>query len=35
VPWTSPGLGVEPDVDRIDDLTVRRETLESAATVRA
>lgn len=35
VPRTRPGLGVEPDVDRIDDLTVRRESLESRATVGA
>ena len=35
VPRTKPGLGVEPDLDRIDDLTVRRELLESRSTVTA
>jgi O-succinylbenzoate synthase len=35
VPRTRPGLGVEPDVDRIDDLTVRRESLESRSPVSA
>jgi O-succinylbenzoate synthase len=33
VPRARPGLGVEPDVDRIDDLTVRRESLESRSAV--
>jgi len=35
VPRTTPGIGVEPDVDRIDDLTVRREVLESRSAVGA
>ncbi len=35
VPRTRPGIGVEPDVDRIDDLTVRREVLESRSAVSA
>ena len=35
VPRGRAGLGVEPDTDRIDDLTVRRETLESRSTVSA
>jgi O-succinylbenzoate synthase len=35
VPRAQPGLGVEPDVDRIEDLTVRREVLESRAAVSA
>jgi O-succinylbenzoate synthase len=35
VPRARPGLGVEPDLDRIDDLTVRRESLESRSTVSA
>ena len=35
VPRARPGLGVEPDVDRIDDLTVRREVLESRSPVSA
>lgn len=35
VPRTRPGLGVEPDVDRIDDLTVRREVVESRSPVSA
>jgi o-succinylbenzoate synthase len=35
VPRTRPGLGVEPDVDRIDDLTVRRESLERRSPVSA
>jgi O-succinylbenzoate synthase len=35
VPRTRPGLGVEPDVDRIDDLTVRREVLERRSHVSA
>jgi O-succinylbenzoate synthase len=35
VPRARPGLGVEPDVDRIDDLTVRRESLESRSPVGA
>jgi o-succinylbenzoate synthase len=35
VPRTKPGLGIEPDVDRIDDLTVRRELLESRSPVSA
>ena len=35
VPRDQPGLGVEPDVDRIDDLTVKRETLESRSAVGA
>jgi O-succinylbenzoate synthase len=35
VPRTRPGLGVEPDVDRIEDLTVRRESLESPSAVSA
>lgn len=30
VPWHRPGLGVDVDVDRIDDLTVRRETLAAS-----
>lgn len=28
VPWDRPGIGVEPDPDRIDDLTVRRDSVE-------
>ncbi|MDQ3949861.1 MAG: o-succinylbenzoate synthase [Gemmatimonadota bacterium] len=35
VPGARPGLGVEPDVDRIDDLTVRREPLERRSPVSA
>ncbi|MFN2565605.1 MAG: o-succinylbenzoate synthase [Gemmatimonadaceae bacterium] len=35
VPRTRPGLGVEPDVDRIDDLTVRKESLETRSVVGA
>lgn len=35
VPRTRPGIGVDPDVDRIDDLTVRREVVESRSTVSA
>ena len=35
VPRTKPGLGVEPDVDRIDDLTVRKESLEIRSPVGA
>jgi len=35
VPRARPGLGVEPDVDRIEDLTVRREVVESRAAVSA
>ena len=35
VPRTRPGLGVQPDVDRIDDLTVRRESIESRSPVSA
>jgi O-succinylbenzoate synthase len=35
VPRARPGLGVEPDVDRIDDLTVRRESLERRSPVSA
>jgi o-succinylbenzoate synthase len=35
VPRSRPGLGIEPDVDRIDDLTVRRESLESHTPVSA
>jgi O-succinylbenzoate synthase len=35
VPRSRPGLGVEPDVDRIDDLTIRRESLESRSPVSA
>ncbi len=35
VPRSRPGLGVEPDVDRIDDLTIRRELIESRSTVSA
>ena len=35
VPRSTPGIGVEPDVDRIDDLTVRRESVESRSTVSA
>jgi O-succinylbenzoate synthase len=35
VPRTRPGLGVEPDLDRIDDLTIRRESLERRSTVSA
>ncbi|MDQ3997251.1 MAG: o-succinylbenzoate synthase [Gemmatimonadota bacterium] len=35
VPRTRPGLGVEPDADRIDDLTVRRESLEARSPVSA
>jgi o-succinylbenzoate synthase len=31
VPRTAPGLGVEVDEDRIEDLTVRTETLTAAA----
>jgi hypothetical protein len=27
VPLDRPGIGVEVDLDRVDDLTVRRETL--------
>jgi O-succinylbenzoate synthase len=29
------GLGVEPDVDRIEDLTIRREVVESRSAVSA
>ena len=35
VPRSRPGLGIDPDVDRIDDLTVRRETIESRSPVSA
>jgi O-succinylbenzoate synthase len=35
VPRSRPGLGVEADVDRIDDLTIRRESLESRSPVSA
>jgi o-succinylbenzoate synthase len=35
VPRTQPGIGVEPDIDRIDDLTVRREVVESRSAVSA
>jgi O-succinylbenzoate synthase len=35
VPRTRPGVGVEADVDRIDDLTVRRESLEIRSPVSA
>ena len=35
VPRSRPGIGVEPDVDRIDDLTIRRESLERRSTVSA
>jgi O-succinylbenzoate synthase len=35
VPRARPGLGVEPDVDRIEDLTVRREVLETRTAVSA
>ena len=35
VPCSRPGIGVEPDVDRIDDLTIRRESLERRSTVSA
>jgi o-succinylbenzoate synthase len=35
VPRARPGIGVEPDVDRIDDLTVRREVVESRSAVSA
>jgi o-succinylbenzoate synthase len=35
VPLKVPGIGVEPDLDRIEDLTVRRESLESRSTVSA
>jgi O-succinylbenzoate synthase len=35
VPRTRPGIGIEPDVDRIDDLTVRREVIESRSAVGA
>jgi hypothetical protein len=31
VPRTSPGIGVTVDIDRVDDLTVRREELRRAA----
>lgn len=30
VPWDKPGMGVEVDLDRVDDLTVRRETLTAS-----
>lgn len=32
VPLDEPGIGVSPDLDRIDDLTVRRETLKFRGT---
>jgi o-succinylbenzoate synthase len=35
VPRSRPGLGIEPDVDRIDDLTIRRESLERRSPVSA
>jgi O-succinylbenzoate synthase len=35
VPRSRPGLGIEPDVDRIDDLTLRRESLDSRSPVSA
>jgi O-succinylbenzoate synthase len=35
VPRSRPGIGVEPDVDRIDDLTIRRASLERRSTVSA
>jgi o-succinylbenzoate synthase len=35
VPRARPALGVEPDADRIDDLTVRRESLEARSAVSA
>jgi O-succinylbenzoate synthase len=35
VPRSRPGLGIEPDIDRIDDLTIRRESLESRSPVSA
>jgi O-succinylbenzoate synthase len=35
VPRTEPGLGVEPDADRIEDLTVRRESIEARSPVSA
>jgi O-succinylbenzoate synthase len=35
VPRTRPGLGIEADVDRIDDLTIRREVLERRSPVSA
>ena len=35
VPRTRPGIGIDPDIDRIDDLTVRREVVESRSTVSA
>jgi O-succinylbenzoate synthase len=31
VPYARPGIGVEVDVDRIDDLTVRTEALVASA----
>ena len=34
VPWDKPGIGVEVDLDRIDDLTRRRLVLDSSAGVR-
>jgi O-succinylbenzoate synthase len=34
VPLDRPGIGVTPDLDRIDDLTVRRELLSAPAPVR-
>ena len=34
VPTGRPGIGVEPDIDYIDDLTVRREELVAGAAVR-
>jgi O-succinylbenzoate synthase len=34
VPTTSPGIGVEPDLDYIDDLTVKREELSAVSAVR-
>jgi O-succinylbenzoate synthase len=35
VPRKKPGIGVEPDLDRIEDLTIRREVLESRSPVSA
>ena len=35
VPRERPGLGIAVDVDRVDDLTVRRETLGAVAAVAA
>jgi O-succinylbenzoate synthase len=35
VPRTRAGIGVEPDIDRIDDLTVRREVVDNRSAVSA